>query len=233
MIVIPAIDLRGGKVVRLKHGDPAAATVYSDDPVAMAETFLADGAKFIHVVDLDAALGDGNNKRDVRNICRKVHVPVQTGGGLRSMEAIGGVLAAGAARAVLGTSGALDADVLDGAVRTLGEKIVVALDVKGDQVMVKGWKEDAGSIDDLLPKLTEQKVPRFLITQIDVDGTMEGPDLELYKRVQKLTDRPIIASGGVHTVDDLRALADTGVEGAIVGKAIYEGTITLSEVVEL
>jgi phosphoribosylformimino-5-aminoimidazole carboxamide ribonucleotide (ProFAR) isomerase len=149
------------------------------------------------------------------------------------MEAIGGVLAAGAARAVLGTSGALDADVLDGAVRTLGEKIVVALDVKGDQVMVKGWKEDAGSLEDLLPKLTEQKVPRFLITQIDVDGTMEGPDLALYKRAQTLTDRPIIASGGVHTADDLRALADTGVEGAIVGKAIYEGTINLSEVVEL
>lgn len=230
MIVIPAIDLRGGKVVRLKHGDPAAATVYDDDPIAVAEQFAADGAQIIHVVDLDAALGDGDNKTIIRGICERVGIGVQTGGGLRSMEAISAVLGAGAERAVLGTAAALDAPLLADAVQAFGERIVVALDVKGDRVMIKGWKEDAGALDDLLPRLTGQQAPRFLITQISVDGTMEGPDFDLYTHAMTLTDKPIIASGGVGTLANLETMTKVGVEAVIVGKAIYEGTIKLAEV---
>ena len=233
MIVIPAIDLRGGKVVRLMHGDPDAQTTYGDDPVEVAERYAEAGAKMIHVVDLDAALGDGNNRGVVRNICRSAQVPVQTGGGLRSLAAIGAALSSGAERAVLGTSAALDPELVREAVDTLGERIVVALDVKGNDVMVNGWKDDVGTLQDFLPSLTNAHVSRFLITQIRVDGTMEGPDLALYRRAQELTDRPIIASGGVHAMDDLHALVETGVEAVVVGKALYEGSISLEEALAL
>jgi len=233
VLVIPAIDIRGGKVVRLTRGDPGEATVYGDDPVAVAEQFLADGARMIHVVDLDAALGEGTNRRIIRDICRRVHVPVQTGGGLRTMSAIGGALSSGAARAVLGTSAVLDQDVVKEAVATLGEKIVVALDVSRDKIMVNGWKEEAGLLEDLLPALTQIGVARFLITSIAADGTMNGPDFGLYRRALKLTNRPVLASGGVRNPADLGALADAGVEGAIVGKAIYEGGVKLREVADL
>jgi len=233
MITIPAIDLRGGKVVRLVHGDPSAATVYGDDAVAVAESFQEAGAKMIHVVDLDAALGDGDNKDIIKSICASVPVPVETGGGLRSMQAIAAVIEAGAARAVVGTSAALDPDLLDEAVGTFGERVIVSLDVKDRMVMTHGWKEVAGPLDEMLARLSTSGVPRFMITQINVDGTMEGPDIELYRRACELTDCPVIASGGVASAEDLHSLATTGVEGAIVGKAIYEGALDLHEVVEL
>lgn len=233
MITIPAIDLRGGKVVRLKRGDPDDQTVYSDDPVAVAEGFASDGARLIHVVDLDAALGDGNNKDAIAHICSAVEIPVQTGGGLRDTAAIGGVLDAGASRAVLGTAAALDPVFVDQAVSAHGDRILVALDVKERTVMSHGWTEEVGAIDLILANLAALGVPRFMLTQISADGMLEGPDLELYRHALEFADVPVIASGGVSTTDDLRALATTGVEGAIVGKAIYEGAITLTEVVEL
>lgn len=233
MITIPAIDLRGGKVVRLKRGDPDDQTVYGDDPVAVAERFASDGARLIHVVDLDAALGDGNNRDAIAHICSAVEVPVQTGGGLRGMSSIGAALEAGATRAVLGTAAALDPVFVDEAVEAYGDRIIVALDVKDRTVMTHGWTEEAGAVDLMLASLAAQGVPRFMLTQISVDGMLEGPDLELYRHALEFADVPMIASGGVSTADDLRALATTGVEGAIVGKAIYEGAVTLTEVVEL
>lgn len=233
MITIPAIDLRGGKVVRLVRGNPSAATVYGDDPVAVAEGFHAAGARMIHVVDLDAALADGDNKGLIARICASVPAPVETGGGLRSMKAIAEVLEAGAARAVIGTSAALDAVLLDEAVGNFGEQIIVSLDVEGRMVMTHGWKEAAGPLEETLARLSNCGVARFMITQINVDGTMEGPDMDLYRLACELTDRPIIASGGVAGPEDLHALAKTGVEGAIVGTAIYEGTVNLSEVAQL
>lgn len=233
MITIPAIDLRGAKVVRLKRGDPGDQTIYDDDPVAVAERFESDGARLLHVVDLDAALGDGNNKDAIAHICSAVEIPVQTGGGLRGMGSIGAALEAGATRAVLGTAAALDPVFIDEAVETYGDRILVALDVKDRTVMTHGWTEEAGPVDLMLASLAAQGVPRFMLTQISVDGMLEGPDLELYRHALQLADVPVIASGGVSTADDLRALATTGVEGAIVGRAIYEGSVTLSEVVEL
>jgi len=230
MIGIPAIDLRGGKVIRLKYGDPANQTTYGDDPVAMAERFASAGAELIHVVDLDAALSDGDNREVVRAICAAVDVPVQTGGGLRDLAAVEAVLEAGASRAVLG-SAALDPAVLGEAVARFGEAIVVALDVRGREVMIKGWTQGAGPIAELLPRLAAQGAPRFLCTQINVDGTMDGPDLALYREAIAASTAPVIASGGVHQASDLPALAATGVEGIVIGKAIYEGTISLAEVV--
>jgi phosphoribosylformimino-5-aminoimidazole carboxamide ribonucleotide (ProFAR) isomerase len=134
---------------------------------------------------------------------------------------------------VLGTSAALDPELLREAIDTLSERIVVALDVKGNDVMVNGWKDDVGPLEDFIPALTEAHAPRFLITQINVDGTMEGPDLALYRRAVELTHKPVIASGGVHTIDDLRALPDTGVESVVVGKALLEGTVSLEEALAL
>lgn len=233
MITIPAIDLRGGNVVRLQQGDPDAQTTYGDDPVAVARGFAEAGARWIHVVDLDAALGSGDNKAVIAAVCDAVDVPVQTGGGLRSMDAVRSVLEAGAARAVLGTAATEDPLFLEAVVDAYGDHVVVALDVRDRTVMTHGWTQEAGAVDLMLAGLAAQGVPRFMLTQIEVDGMMGGPDLDLYRHAALFTDTPIIASGGVSTADDLRALAATGVEGAIVGKAIYESQVTLAEVAEL
>jgi phosphoribosylformimino-5-aminoimidazole carboxamide ribotide isomerase len=233
MITIPAIDLRGAHVVRLKQGDPSQETVYGNDPVAVARRFRDDGARLIHVVDLDAALGTGDNREAIGAICAAMDVPVQIGGGLRSMEAVESVLELGASRAVLGTAATEDPVFLDEVVQAYGQRVIVALDVRDRTVMTHGWTQEAGTVDLILAGLAAQGVPRFMLTQIEVDGMLEGPDLELYRHAASFTDIPLIASGGVGTADDLRALADTGVEGAIVGKAIYEGVIDFAEVAEL
>ena len=229
MIVVPAVDVRGGRAVRLTRGDPAAETTYGDDPVAVARRFEADGAALLHVVDLDAALGTGHNADMVAGICRAVSVPIQAGGGLRSLDAVSGVLDAGAARAVLGTAAARDPEFVREVVARHGDQIVVAVDVRDGQVMVRGWREAAGSLEDVLGSFD---APRFLVTSIGVDGTLSGPDVGLYRRVLELTDRPVLASGGVHDAADLRALAAIGVEGAIVGRALYEGTLTLRDALQ-
>jgi phosphoribosylformimino-5-aminoimidazole carboxamide ribotide isomerase len=229
VIVVPAIDLRGGRAVRLRHGNPAHQTVYSDDPVEVARGFEAEGASLLHVVDLDAALGTGHNREVVAAICQRVPVPVQTGGGLRSLQAVDAALAAGAARTVLGTSATRDPAFVDEMVARHGDRVVVALDVRDGNVMVRGWQEAAGSLEDVMATLD---VPRFLVTSIAVDGTLEGPDLDLYRRVLALTERPILASGGVRGPADLRALLATGVEGVVVGTALYEGTLTLRDALQ-
>jgi phosphoribosylformimino-5-aminoimidazole carboxamide ribotide isomerase len=229
VIVVPAIDLRGGRAVRLRHGNPAHQTVYSDDPVEVARGFEAEGASLLHVVDLDAALGTGHNREVVAAICQRVPVPVQTGGVLRSLQAVDAALAAGAARTVLGTSATRDPAFVDEMVARHGDRVVVALDVRDGNVMVRGWQETAGSLEDVMATL---EAPRFLVTSIAVDGTLEGPDLDLYRRVLALTERPILASGGVRGPADLRALLATGVEGVVVGTALYEGTLTLRDALE-
>jgi phosphoribosylformimino-5-aminoimidazole carboxamide ribotide isomerase len=231
VIVIPAIDLRGGKCVRLFRGDPNAQTTYEADPVETAVRFEQEGARRLHVVDLDAALGTGSNREVIVAICRAVAVPVQVGGGLRTLDAIDRVLQDGAARAILGTAAALDPGFVAEAVTHAGDRIVVAVDVRGDRLMVRGWQEEGPRLEDAVPALGDAGAPRFLATSVQHDGTMDGPDLALYERLVGLTELPVIASGGVRKADDVWALRELGVEAAVVGKALHSGTMHLSEVV--
>lgn len=233
MIVIPAVDVREGNVVRLRHGRLDETVVYADDPVDAARAFARDGASWIHVVDLDAAFGGGSNRAVIADVARGTGVPVQVGGGLRSLPLVEGALEVGAARVVLGTEAIVDAAFLDECVRRYGERVVVALDTDGDVVKVRGWTEPAGGFDEVLDRLVRAGVPRLLVTAIARDGTLEGPDLDLYRRVTAAVEAPVLASGGVGSLDDLRRLARVGVEGVIVGKALYEGNFTLREAMEV
>jgi phosphoribosylformimino-5-aminoimidazole carboxamide ribotide isomerase len=229
VIVIPAIDLREGRCVRLLRGDPGHVTVYGDDPVAMARRFEEAGASMLHVVDLDAALGDGDNRGAIVSICEAVSVPVQTGGGLHELQDVDRVLALGASRAVLGTAAARDPDFVREAVQRHADSIVVALDAQDGRVMVRGWRDEAGPLERFVPELDAAGAPRFLVTSIGSDGTLEGPDITLYEQVLDLTSKPLIASGGVANAGDLTSLAEIGAEAVVVGKAFYEGTLTLED----
>ncbi len=230
MIVIPAIDLRGGRAVRLLRGDPSQETSYADDPTRVAEAFQEQGARRLHVVDLDAALGEGDNRAAVEAICRAVQVPVQVGGGMRSLEDISAILELGAKRVVLGTSAALDPGFVRRAVEEFAERIVVAADVRGGRIMVRGWTEEGPPLEDALSALDEAGTPRYLVTSIARDGTLDGPDLVLYGQVLRLAHAPVIASGGIRGADDVWALRDLGCEAAVSGKALYEHTLKLSQV---
>ena len=231
MIVIPAIDVRAGRAVRLLRGDPNEETAYDDDPVEVAVRFQEEGARRLHVVDLDAALDEGANRDTIRDICRSVVLPVQVGGGVRTLEDVAAVLEIGAGRAILGTSAALDPGFVARAVEEFAERILVAVDVRGGHAMVKGWREEGPPVEEVIPALNDAGTPRFLVTAIARDGTLDGPDLRLYRQVLGLTDRPIIASGGVRSADDIWALRDAGCEAAVTGKALYEKTLKLSQVI--
>lgn len=231
MIVIPAIDLRGGRCVRLFRGDFDAATTYDEDPVEVAARFETEGARRLHVVDLDAAKGDGSNREVVRDITRSVAIPVQLGGGIRTLDAIEEALEDGAARAIIGTAAADDPGFVIGAVERFGDAVVAAVDVRDGHVMTHGWQVEGPSLEDAVFALHEAGVPRFLVTSISRDGTMDGPDLGLCERVIGFTDRPVIASGGVRSAEDVWALRELGAEACVVGKALYAKTLRLEEVV--
>jgi phosphoribosylformimino-5-aminoimidazole carboxamide ribotide isomerase len=231
VIVIPAIDLRGGRAVRLVRGDPAAETAYAVDPVAVAERFQEEGARRLHVVDLDAALDEGSNAEAVKAICHAVAIPVQVGGGIRTLQDIGTILETGAARAILGTAAAADPGFVTRAVEEYAEHVVVGVDVRAGHLMVRGWTEEGPKLEDAVAALDEAGAPRYLVTSVARDGTLEGPDLSLYGRVLKLTERPLIASGGVRDADDIWALRDLGCEAVVTGKALYERTLKLSQVI--
>jgi phosphoribosylformimino-5-aminoimidazole carboxamide ribotide isomerase len=230
VIVIPAIDVRGGHAVRLLRGDPESQTTYGDDPVELAIRFQDEGARRLHVVDLDAALDTGSNAELVEAICRSVAVPVQVGGGIRTLEDVGTVLRWGAARAIVGTAAVQDVSFVSRAVEEYAEHVLVAVDVRGGHAMWSGWQEEGPAIEELIPSLADAGAPRLLVTSIARDGTLEGPDLTLYKRVLGLTDRPVVASGGVRSAEDVWALRDVGCEAAVAGKALYERRLKLSQV---
>jgi phosphoribosylformimino-5-aminoimidazole carboxamide ribotide isomerase len=230
MIVIPAVDVRKGSAVRLLRGDPYAQTVYAEDPVEVAQRFQAEGARRIHVVDLDAALGEGDNRTTIGAICRAVAIPVQVGGGIRALADVSRVLDGGAARVILGTSAALDPGFVSSAVEEFAEHIIVAVDVRGGHVRIRGWKDEGPVMEEALSRLVDVGSPRFLVTSIARDGTLEGPDMRLYRKVLSLTDLPVIASGGVRDADDVWALRDLGCEAVVTGKALYERTLKLSQV---
>lgn len=238
MDLFPAIDLRGGRCVRLYQGDYDQETVYGDDPVAMARSFAAAGAPWIHVVDLDAArTGMPENRDVVAAIARAVDVPVQAGGGVRSAAAAQALVAAGVARVVVGTAALEDPGLV--ARLAAQHRVAVGLDVRGSRVAVRGWREDSGTaLLDILPRFEDVGVEAVVVTQIAVDGTLEGPDLAGLAEVLAATSLEVVASGGVGSLDDLRALAalEAGgrhVAGVIAGKAIYERRFTVAEAVRV
>jgi phosphoribosylformimino-5-aminoimidazole carboxamide ribotide isomerase len=231
MILLPAVDIRDGRAVRLRQGHFDDETVYADTPLEAARSFVEAGARFLHVVDLDGArAGEPASLGHLEVIARELEVPVQYGGGLRSLASIRAALAAGAARVVLGTAAYTDPELLDRALERWGGRVVVAVDVRGGRLMIDGWREEGPELEPALSGLNDAGAPRYLVTAIARDGTLDGPDLTLYRQVLKLTDRPVIASGGVRNAEDVWALRDVGCEAAVTGKALYEKTLKLSQV---
>jgi phosphoribosylformimino-5-aminoimidazole carboxamide ribotide isomerase len=233
LLLIPAIDLRAGKCVRLERGDPNREKRYDDDPVARATAFARAGARALHVVDLDGAFGSGENQTALRAICAAVDVPVQTGGGVRTLDDVRARIAAGAAAVVLGTMLVEDSDAARAAVAAFGERIVAGIDARGDRVATRGWQHDAGrSRDALVRDVAGWGVRRIVYTEIARDGMGSGYDIAALAGVAALTTAGITASGGARSLADLLALragTPANVDAAIVGRALYEGTLDLSE----
>jgi len=231
--LLPAIDLRAGKCVRLERGDPARETRYDDDPVARARAFVAAGARALHVVDLDGAFGAGENAGALRAICAAVDVPVQTGGGVRSVDDVQARLDAGAAAVVLGTILIEDAAAARAIVDRFGERIVAGIDARGERVATRGWLQDAGVLrDDLVRTVAGWGVGRIVYTEIARDGMGSGYDVAALAHVAALAPINVTASGGAKSLGDLIALREgtpANVDAAIVGRALYEGTLDLAQ----
>ena len=224
----PAIDLRGGRVVRLHQGDFDQETIYDDDPVSVARSFEVAGAPWIHVVDLDAARRTGSNRDVVVAIARAVSIPVQTGGGVRDAS----LLAEGIERVVMGSAAVEDPTIVRQLAAEHPGRIAVGLDHRSGELRTRGWLDYSGvRVEELVDRLTVDGVGAFVVTDISRDGVLEGPDLEGLRALATRTTVPVIASGGVGSLDDVRALRDTGVAGVIVGKAIYEGRFGVDEAV--
>ena len=235
MNIIPAIDLIGGKAVRLVKGDYNKVTVYSDDPAAVAKSFEKAGAKYLHVVDLDGAKdGTTANFETIKEIISKTSLSVEVGGGIRSLERVKKYIDVGVDRVIIGTAAVTDPDFLKEAVRLYGEKIVVGVDIKDGFVAIKGWLEvSALSCNDFCKKLQTLGVKTVICTDISKDGMMSGTNRELYRELYDKFDLNIIASGGVSSMEDVAVLSNMGLFGAIVGKAIYTGAIDLSDAIKL
>jgi phosphoribosylformimino-5-aminoimidazole carboxamide ribotide isomerase len=236
VILYPAIDIRGGHAVRLLQGDYERETTYDADPVDAAVRWAEDGARFLHVVDLDGAkAGSPQNLEAVRRIATAVECPIQVGGGLRDTESVAAALEAGAERVVIGTAALRNPEFLSSAIEEHGERVVVSVDARNGRIALEGWTE-AGeeSVVEAVLELSSKGAPRFLFTPIEVDGTMEGPGLGELSRVANATPMPVIASGGVGELAHLEALArqaPPNVEGVIVGRALYEGKFTVAEAI--
>ncbi len=233
MWVIPAVDLRGGKAVRLYEGDPGRETVYGD-PVAAALRWQEEGARWLHLVDLDRALGQGDNREALGRIAAVLRIPFQVGGGIRSLEALREVLALGAGRGVVGTVAVKDPSLLARMLAEAGpERLAVALDARGLEVVVSGWQEATPlSALDLLRDWVAMGVRTVIYTDVRRDGTLKGLDLEVVARVREAWPHQLIAGGGIAGPEDLKALEALGVEGALVGKALYEGRVRLRDWVQ-
>ncbi len=233
MELFPAIDLRGGHVVRLQRGDYARETVYGDDPVAVALAYQAAGSAWIHVVDLDAARGGGDNRGLVGAVAGAVSVPVQSGGGVRTTADADALVAAGVARVVVGTAAFGVPGFIDELCTRHPGRVAVDIGVAPDgRVVVQGWQETVDELfEHALVRFSTSGVAAFVVTSVQQDGTLEGPDLGILQVALAATDVPIVASGGVGGLADLRALSRLGVAGAIVGRALYEGRFSVAEAV--
>ena len=234
MILLPAVDIRDGRAVRLRQGDFDDETVYADDPFEAARSFVDAGARFLHVVDLDGAReGEPVNLTHVERIARELDVPVELGGGLRSIASIRRALSAGAARVVLGTAAFTDPELLDEALSAFTSRVLVGVDVRGGQVSVAGWtRETQARGEDAIGRLQQQGATRFVYTNVDRDGMLEGPDLDEVRRVSETVRGRFLYSGGIGSLEDLEALRElrlVNLAGVISGKALYEGRFTVRD----
>jgi phosphoribosylanthranilate isomerase len=229
VILLPAVDVSHGQAVRLVHGAAGTETSYGD-PWEAALAWQEQGAEWVHLVDLDRAFGRGSNADLLADIARRLDVRVEMSGGIRDDESLEAALRAGAARVNVGTAALENPEWVAHTIANYGDRLAVGLDVRGRTLSARGWTKDGGDLFEVLARLDEEGCARYVVTDIGRDGTMTGPNLDLLRSVTDATDRPLVASGGVSSLDDLRALATVpGVEGAIVGKALYAGAFTLSE----
>ncbi|MCS7116863.1 MAG: 1-(5-phosphoribosyl)-5-[(5-phosphoribosylamino)methylideneamino]imidazole-4-carboxamide isomerase [Nitrososphaerales archaeon] len=235
MEVWPSIDLMDGKVVRLTRGDPSSMKVYSDEPSSVAKNWMDLGVDGLHIVDLDATLGRGCNRPSILSIVKSVDIPVQVGGGIRDSKYAKELFEEGVYRVVLGTLAFKNPIELKGLLREYGsERVMVALDYRSGIVMVDGWRRSTEfSLIDALNRFKGEGVKLFLLTSIDRDGGLSGPDLSTIESIRGVKGVEIFASGGVRSIEDMIKLRDLGVRGVILGKALYEGTINLKEAILL
>ena len=235
MILFPAIDLSGGKAVRLLRGDYRRMTVFSDDPLAVARDFVACGATHVHLVDLDGAK-DGNtpNADVVKDIATKTPLFCEIGGGVRSLDVAERYFSCGVDRVILGTAAVTDPDFLDAAVREYGRRIAVGADVKDGEIAIRGWLEKSGvKLDDFMKRMVGLGVGCVIVTDVSRDGAMKGTNRALYRELSARYDVPITASGGVSDLSDVLALRELNLYGAIVGRAYYNGAIDLRQACEV
>jgi phosphoribosylformimino-5-aminoimidazole carboxamide ribotide isomerase len=234
LILFPAIDIRDGKAVRLVQGDYGRETQYDDDPVVAARRWVNGGAGWLHVVDLDGArAGEPVNLEHVRRIVAAINVPVQLGGGLRDSKKVEEAFSSGAERVVLGTAAVRDPEMAEAIAAAHGDRVVVSVDARAGRVAAEGWTQESElGATEVIAELSGRGIRRFVYTPVDVDGLMEGPDLDSLGEVAGSTEGEVIYSGGIGSLDDLGAVAGLGlenVEGVIVGRALYEQRFTIAE----
>jgi phosphoribosylformimino-5-aminoimidazole carboxamide ribotide isomerase len=234
MVVIPAIDILGGRCVRLTRGDYGNPTVYSDDPGAVADDFARSGAARVHVVDLDAARGSGDNLHLIKELLRRDDLQMQVAGGIRSSDAVDSWLDAGAAAVVLGTAAVRDPRLLERCAQRHPGRLIAALDVRDDKAAVSGWTQtEPVMIGALVGRWDRLPLAGVMLTCIDRDGTLSGPDLETLAKVRAMTGLMLQYSGGVSSLDDIGHVAAAGAQAVILGKALYEGKLTLEQALAL
>jgi len=233
--LLPAVDVKDGRAVRLVQGDLSAETAYGN-PLEVALEFQAAGAEWLHLVDLDAAFGRGENSALLAEVVGKLDIKVELSGGIRDDESLRRALATGCRRINLGTAALENPEWTSKVISEFGNRIAVGLDVRGHILAARGWTQEGGNLFETIERLERDGCARYVVTDVTKDGTLKGPNLELLKEVCAVTRKPVVASGGISSLEDIAALAQlnsAGVEGAIVGKALYAGAFTLQEALEL
>lgn len=236
LTLFPAVDVAGGQAVRLTQGEAGSETNYGD-PVSAADDWASQGAEWLHLVDLDAAFGRGDNRAVIKKVIKQVKgVNVELSGGIRDDKSLEDALSTGVKRINLGTAALENPEWAAHVIAEYGEAVAVGLDVRGTTLAARGWTEEGGDLWTVLTRLEEAGCARYVVTDVTKDGTLQGPNVDLLRQVMEHTDRPVIASGGISSLDDLAALRELvpqGLEGAIVGKALYSGAFTLAAALDV
>ena len=234
--LLPAVDVADGKAVRLTQGEAGSETDYGS-PIEAAQTWIDAGAQWIHLVDLDAAFGRGDNRKVIQEVVDAcVGIKIELSGGIRDDASLEAALSAGATRVNLGTAALENPEWTEKVIARFGDQIAVGLDVRGTTLAARGWTKEGGDLFDVLERLEQAGCARYVVTDVTKDGTLKGPNLELLRQVMEKTDKPVVASGGISTLEDisaLRQLVPLGLEGAILGKALYAKRFSLEQALEL